>query len=207
VIDPRAQLVAAGYDAMIDTWESWAASIQDDPRHEWCADLTARLRPGACILELGCGGGTRETRELAGRFDVTGIDLSERQLARARKRVPAGDFRCDDFTTIDFEPGSFDAVVSFYAFNHVPRELLAPILGRIATWLEAGGWFMAAFGTTDLEGWTGDFLGAPTFFSSYGAEHNSELVRSAGLAIERDEVVSISEPEGPVAFQWILAQR
>ena len=120
---------------------------------------------------------------------------------------PTGDFRRDDFTTIDFEPASFDAVVSFYAFNHVPRELLAPLLSRIATWLEVDGWFMAAFGTTDLEGWTGDFLGAPTFFSSYQPEHNSELVRSAGLAIERDETVTISEPEGPVAFQWILARR
>ena len=66
---------------------------------------------------------------------------------------------------------------------------------------------MAAFGTSDLEGWTGEFLGAPTFFSSYEPEINSELVRSAGLAIERDEVVSISEPEGPVQFQWILARR
>ena len=103
--DPRVQLVAAGYDAMVDTWESWAASIQDDPRHDWCADLTARLRPGARVLELGCGGGTRETQELAASFAVTGIDLSERQLARARERVPTGDFRRDDFTTIDFDPG------------------------------------------------------------------------------------------------------
>ena len=121
--------------------------------------------------------------------------------------MPTGDFRHDDFTTADFAPASFDAVVSFYAFNHVPRELLAPLLSRIATWLTVGGWFMAAFGTTDLEAWTGDFLGAPTFFSSYQPEHNSELVRDAGLAIERDEIVTISEPEGPVAFQWILARR
>ncbi len=205
--DPRTELVGAGYDAMIDRWESWAGSIHDDPRHEWSAELTARLRPGARVLELGCGGGTRETRELAATFQLTGIDISERQLARARERAPRGDFRRDDFTAVEFGPASFDAVVSFYAFNHVPRELLAPLLSRIATWLEVDGWFMAAFGTTDLEAWTGDFLGAPTFFSSYQPEHNSELVRSAGLAIERDETVTISEPEGPVAFQWILARR
>ncbi len=207
MIDPRAELVAAGYDAMVDRWESWAGSIRDDPRHDWCAELTARLQPGARVLELGCGGGTRETHELSANFDLTGIDLSERQLARARKRVPTGDFRRADFTTVDFDPAAFDAVVSFYAFNHVPRELLAPLLARIATWLNADGWFMAAFGTTDLEGWTGDFLGAPTFFSSYEPEHNSELVRRAGLAIERDEIVTIAEPEGPVEFQWILARR
>jgi SAM-dependent methyltransferase len=205
--DRRTALVGAGYDAMVDTWERWARSIRDDPRHEWCADLAARLRPGARVLELGCGGGTRETHALAASFDLTGIDLSERQLERARKRVPAGEFRHGDFTAVDLAPTSFDAVVSFYAFNHVPRELLGPLLTRIATWLTTAGWFMAAFGSTDLEGWTGEFLGAPTFFSSYEPEINSELVRRSGLSIERDEVVSIAEPEGPVRFQWILARR
>jgi hypothetical protein len=31
---------------------------------------------------------------------------------------------------------------------------------------------MTALGTTDLDGWTGDWLGAPTFFSSYPPEIN-----------------------------------
>ena len=35
---------------------------------------------------------------------------------------------------------------------------------------------------------------------------NSRLVREAGFAIERDEVVEFVEPEGPVQFQWVLAQ-
>ena len=205
--DPRTQLVGAGYDAMVDTWESWAGSIEDDPRHEWTADLIGRLDPGARVLELGCGGGTRETGELAARFALTGIDLSERQLERARGRVPQADFRRGDFTALELEPGSFDAVVSFYAFNHVPRELLAPLLASISAWLASPGWFMGAFGTVDIEGWTGDFLGAPTFFSSYEPEVNSDLVRAAGLAIERDEVVAIAEPEGEARFQWILARR
>jgi hypothetical protein len=62
-------------------------------------------------------------------------------------------------------------------------------------------------GGLDLEGWTGDFLGAPTYFSSYEPAINSGLVRKAGLVIERDEVVSITEPEGKTPFQWILAHR
>jgi hypothetical protein len=31
-------------------------------------------------------------------------------------------------------------------------------------------------------------------------------VRDAGFVVERDEVVSITEPEGKVQFQWILAR-
>ena len=36
--DPRSELVAAGYDAMIDTWEAWKAQITEDPRDTWCAE-------------------------------------------------------------------------------------------------------------------------------------------------------------------------
>lgn len=205
--DPRTRLVGEGYDARVDTWESWVVRIEDDPRHEWAALLSSRLAPGARVLELGCGGGTRETQELAASFEVTGVDLSERQLERARSRAPGARFVHADLTSVEFEPESFDAVVSFYVFNHVPRELLAPLLARCRSWLSPGGWLLTAFGTTDQEAWTGEWLGAPTFFSSFPPATNSQLVRDAGFAIDRDEVVTIIEPEGPVQFQWILASR
>ena len=86
-----------------------------------------------------------------------------------------------DLTGVEFDDGSFDAVVAFYVFNHVPRELLAPLLARVRTWLTDGGYLMAAFGTSDLPEWTGDWLGAPTHFSSFTPEVNSRLVRDAGL--------------------------
>jgi cyclopropane fatty-acyl-phospholipid synthase-like methyltransferase len=204
--DPRTQLVGDGYDQRVDTWEAWAPQVTDDPRHEWAADLAGRIEPGARVLELGCGNGTLETRELAERFTLTGVDLSERQLERARARVPNATFVRDELTTIDFPPRSFEAVVSFYVFNHVPRELLAPLLGRIATWLAPGGFLLSAFGASDLPEWTGDWLGAPTFFSGFEPAVNTQLVGAAGLAIVRDEVVTITEPEGAVSFQWILAR-
>ena len=87
-MDPRTRVVGAGYDAMIETWESWKAGITGDPRAEWCDELLVRLPRGARVIELGCGGGTPETKLLAERFRLTGVDLSPAQLARARTRVP-----------------------------------------------------------------------------------------------------------------------
>jgi hypothetical protein len=43
-------------------------------------------------------------------------------------------------------------------------------------------------------------------FSGHGRATNQELLRSAGFEPVRDEVVSIAEPEGAVAFHWILAR-
>ncbi len=205
--DSRTLLVASGYDAMIDTWEAWKDRIEDDPRAEWCGELFDRLPEGGHVVELGCGGGTAETRSLAARFQLTGVDLSEAQLARARLRVPAAEYIHADLTTVEFPPGTLAAVASFYVLNHVPRELLAPLFGQVHTWLDIGGLFLASLGARDVPGWTGDFLGAPSYFSGYPPETNRRLLADAGFTLVRDEVLTIREPEGDATFHWILGQR
>ena len=204
--DPRTSLVAAGYDAMVDTWEAWKERIEDDPRREWCDELVTRLPEGARVVELGCGGGTDETRSLASRFALTGVDLSEAQLARARERVPEASYEHADLTEVEFPIGSLDGVASFYVLNHVPRELLAPLFGRIHFWLRPGGLLLATLGARDVEGWTGDFLGAPSYFSGFPPETNRRLLADAGFTIVRDALVTIREPEDEATFHWVLAR-
>jgi SAM-dependent methyltransferase len=139
------------------------------------------------------------------REEIVG-DPRHEQVERARAAIPGAEFVCADFTELELPAGSFDAVCSFYVLNHVPRELLAPLLASIHRWLVPGGWFLSAFGASDLPGWTGEWLGADTFFSGFPPEINSQLLRDAEFAVERDEVVSFEEPEGPVQFQWVLAR-
>ena len=205
--DPRTELVGRGYDAIGERFAQWRDLIVGDPRREWEEELVSRLQDGARVLELGCGAGVPDTQRLAARFQVTGVDVSAEQVRRARAAVPEAEFVHADFTALELEPGSFDAVVSFYAFNHVPRELLAPTFARIHGWLVPGGLLMTALGTSDTEAWTGDWLGAPTFFSSFPPETNTRLVREAGFEILRDELVTFREPEGDATFQWVLAMR
>ena len=57
--DSRTRIVGAGYDAMVDTWESWKSQITDDPRAEWCDELLARLPEGARVVELAAAGAHR----------------------------------------------------------------------------------------------------------------------------------------------------
>jgi SAM-dependent methyltransferase len=205
--DPRTRLVGAGYDAVTDTWESWKAQITHDPRAEWCNELLVRLPEDAHVVELGCGGGTPETALLAARFRVTGVDLSEEQLRRARQRIPHAEFVHADLTDIDFPPGSVDAVAAFYSFNHVPRDLLATLYARLHTWLAPGGLLLTTLGVGDSESWIGEWLGTTMYFSSFPAEVNTQMLGAAGFELLRDELVTISEPEGGATFQWILARR
>lgn len=205
--DPRTELVGRGYDVIGERFVEWRDRIVGDPRRWWAEQLSARLADGARVLELGCGAGVPDTRELAAGFRVTGVDISPEQVRRARTSVPEAEFLVGDFTALDLEPASYDAVVSFYAFNHVPRDLLPGLFADIHRWLVPGGLFLVALGTSDTEGWTGDFLGAPTFFSSFPPETNRRLLDEAGFERLLDEVVTFQEPEGEATFQWVLARR
>ena len=205
--DPRTSLVGAGYDAMADTWEDWSSRVTDDPRHDWLEELLAVLPPDARVVELGCGNGTRETHELASRTRLTCVDLSVEQLRRARARVPNAAFVHGDLASIEFDVGSLDAVAAFYVLNHVPRELLASLFARIHDWLRPGGHLLATLGASDLPDWEGEWLGVPMFFSGHPPEVNLQLLRDAGFELVHEEAVTISEPEGAVAFHWMLARR
>lgn len=207
VADPRAQLVGQGYDELGERFDEWQRCVLDDPRERWLNELTSRIWEGARMLELGCGSGLAETRVLALHYQVTGVDVSATQIRRARQNVPSGRFVHADFTMLELPSSSFEAVCSFYAFNHVPRELLSTVFGRVHGWLRPKGYFLASLGAGDIPEWTGEWLGTSMFFSGYEPDANRRLLDEAGFERLLDEVVTLREPQGEATFQWVLAQR
>jgi SAM-dependent methyltransferase len=206
VRDPK-EIVRAGYDAMAERYSSWRVEIEGSPAESWLDELDRRLEDGARVLDLGCGNGEPAGRMLAPRHRYTGVDLSAEQLARARALIPRGELLHGDFTKLDFSAQSFNAVVSVYVFNHVPRAELPPLLQRIEEWLTPAGFLLASFGCSGFEGVEDGWLGVPMFFASYTEDETLDLVRAAGLELERHEVVPIREPEGEARFLWILARK
>jgi len=161
------------------------------------------------VLELGCGGGSPAMVRLAERHRLLGVDISPRQIERARERVPNATFRCADATELVLEPASYDAVVSLYMLGHVPRAEQAPLLGSMATWLRAGGHLLATMGTADADGEVDpDWLGAPMFFASFDEAENRRLLADAGFTVLEAKVIPVEEPgHGLVSFMWILARK
>lgn len=115
-------LVRRGYDAISvayrsDDGEAAGSSAEDVSRYAgWVTELAGLLRPGARVVDLGCGAGIPATRQLADHgLQVTGVDFSAVQLRRARRLVPAACLLQADMTALHFAPASLDAMVSFYA--------------------------------------------------------------------------------------------
>jgi cyclopropane fatty-acyl-phospholipid synthase-like methyltransferase len=198
------EVVEAGYDAIARTYLDWSRKIGDDPREHYLGELDRRLEDNAEVLDLGCGAGVPSTRKLAERHDVTGIDLSGRQLDLARANVPNARFEKADMTAADFEDGSFDAVVAFYSILHVPRAEQPELFAKIARWLKPGGLFLASLGTGTPDR-TEHWLGAEMFFGSNTPARNRELLREH-LEVLVDDLVTMHEPE-PATFHWVLTRR
>ncbi len=85
----------------------------------------ANDRPGQRILEVGVGTGLSLPYFRADSH-LTGIDISEEMLAKARRRVErerlahVDELRVMDAEHLDFEDNSFDAVLALYVASVVP---------------------------------------------------------------------------------------
>lgn len=202
------RIVEQGYDQVAERHRAWSAGIRQDERQRYTRELLDRLPAGARVLELGCGQGTPTTARLAERFDVTGVDISARQLELARQAVPGATFLHADMASLSFPPASFDGVAAFFSLIHVPRAEHAALLERIAGWLRPGGLLVATMGVRDTPGEVeDDWLGAPMYFSHWDAATNRRLVEQAGLRILSAREETADEDGAPVTFLWIVAEK
>jgi SAM-dependent methyltransferase len=202
-------LVRRGYDAISYAYRSDRG--QSDPSRSettatyrgWITDLATRLDSGARVLDIGCGAGVPADRLMvdAG-LDVTGVDISQVQVDRARVLVPEATFVCCDIVDFRLEPQTFDAIVSLYTLIHIPLEDQRVLLSRSLAALRPGGLFLAIVGH---EHWSGveNYLGAPMFWEHTDTATNLAWLREEGFEVLWHRFV----PEGDVGHTLVLAQR
>lgn len=202
------EMVRRGYDAISEAYrnEDGAAassSAEDVSRYAgWVGELAGLLNTGARVLDLGCGAGIPATRELVAQgLKVLGVDFSAVQVRRARRLVPAASLIQADMTELTLQPGSLDAVVSFYALIHVPLADQRVLIPRIRDWLRPGGYALLIVGA---EQWTGteEYLGAPMFWDHADTGSYLRWLEAARLA----QVWHRYVPEGDGGHGLVLAQ-
>lgn len=192
-------LVREGYDQVADLYLKARDQWQPIPH---LARLLARLEAESWILDVGCGAGIPVDSYLTENgHQVIGVDVSPRQIELAARNVPGGRFETRDMQ--DLRAGEFqvDAVVSFYAIFHTPRESHGETIRTLASFLPQGGFVLVTMGASEWEG-EEDFFGAPMWWSHYGPEKNRRLIEAAGFRIIHDEIES-----GDELHQVILAEK
>ncbi|MVP00087.1 class I SAM-dependent methyltransferase [Paenibacillus lutrae] len=109
--------------------------------HVWQA-LLPELRDKS-VLDLGCGYGwhCRYVREQQA-SSVTGIDLSEKMLQKARENTddPSITYIKAPIEDIQFTDSQFDLVISSLAFHYIAS--FGAICQKVYAWLKPGGTFL-----------------------------------------------------------------
>jgi SAM-dependent methyltransferase len=108
----------ASYDLLADHYDAVTGDCA--PEAAFVDDLIKQVNAGAAtMLELACGTGGI-IAALAGRYQVSGLDVAGRMLAVARRKLPAGTpLYVADMT--DFAlPAKFDSIICVYeGVNHL----------------------------------------------------------------------------------------
>jgi 2-polyprenyl-3-methyl-5-hydroxy-6-metoxy-1,4-benzoquinol methylase len=146
---------------------------------------------GKKILDIGCGYGWCEVAFLdKDPKSITGIEISERDLATIRKNVTDSRISTEvsGATSLPFQDASFDTVVSWEVIEHIPVKTESLMFSEANRVLKPGGSF---------------YLSTPhwSFFSNLldpawllvGHRHYSRgrlarYARNAGLSVERVEI-------------------
>jgi len=120
--------IAAHYDDLAD---HWAEIVTTSERSNSLWSVLEAMLPdirGSHALDAGCGAGVFSERLADRGAEVTGVDISERMLVRARERVPEATFHRADITGgLERLPDdSVDVVLCQHVFSHLP-DLTDPL--------------------------------------------------------------------------------
>jgi SAM-dependent methyltransferase len=117
----------ARYDPHVDWYEEFRPSLNEDE-----VDVLRRfLGPGqGRCLDLGCGTGTAIPELTRLGWTVTGVDVAEEMLSRARERAPEAELIQAPAEALPFDDATFDAGVSIW--THTDVDDFAAILREAA---------------------------------------------------------------------------
>ena len=127
----------SNYTAYTNAEKGMEVEIGRRPAIARFSDLT-----GKTVLDFGCGPGTNgaELHRLGAR-QVIGIDISEKELKKAREVDPASTYLHYDGIHLEsaVESYSFDAILASFSICAVPHEDLSHILSDMRRLLVDGG--------------------------------------------------------------------
>jgi ubiquinone/menaquinone biosynthesis C-methylase UbiE len=198
------KIVRDGYNAIATKYLASRTKKSEDLQllDEFSRKLPAKAR----VLDAGCGAGLPVTRYLNEKFDVTGVDFSEKQIELAKKNVSKATFICQDMTELDFPARSFDGICSFYSIIHIPREEHRTLLANFYRMLKPGGITLLCLGAEDLKNdIEEDFHGQCMYWSHYDADTNKSMLNEIGFNIILSKIVPDETYGGMHLF--VLAQK
>lgn len=125
--------------------EDW---FKDHHGDTWWVEGTDKfvsfLKPGALVLDVGCGAGVKSRYLLGKGLKVVGVDFSEKMVEIARREVPDATFRAADIKNLSVLAESFDGILAQAVLLHIPKAEAGAVVKGLRDKLEDGGYLYIA---------------------------------------------------------------
>ncbi len=169
--------------------EDW---FKDHHGDTWWVEGTDKfvsfLKPGALVLDVGCGAGVKSRYLLSKGLKVVGVDFSEKMVEIARREVPDATFRAADIKNLSVLAESFDGILAQAVLLHIPKAEAGAVVKGLRDKLEDGGYLYIAV-KQKREGWKEEEIlkeydygyEYERFFSYFTLPEIQKYVADAGL--------------------------
>jgi len=202
----------SSYDRVADEYvRRMLDELRDKPFDREVLDRFAdAVRGQGAVCDIGCGPG-HVTRYLRDRgVEISGIDISEAMIERARRLNAGIEFQQGDMTSLPVPDGTWVGIVAFYSIIHVSRDEVVATLRELHRTLRPTGLLLLAFHvgteTMHLDEWLGQKVSVD--FVLFTPQEMTLYLRAAGFEIAD---IKEREPYPDIEHQrrraYILARR
>lgn len=184
-------------DALAEKFNNQGARVEDI---DLAFSYISKENPFA--LEIGCGN-ARDAEEILKHTDrYLGVDISEKLINLAHKRLPKATFEVADIETYQF-PHGIDIVFAFASLIHVQKENMRKILQDVHDALNEGGVVFLSFKHSDayIQVTKDDEFGTRTYWY-YSEQDIREIAPQFTF-----EHVNIHDMRGQVWMELLLRKK
>jgi cyclopropane fatty-acyl-phospholipid synthase-like methyltransferase len=223
----KQRLVYLHENATPEYWDQYWRSEGKAPAAGWLNEIVSitskHLRPGARVLEGGCGRADKVKAMAEAGFDAVGVDFAEQVVKQAFVDYPGLDVRLGDVRSLALEDESFDAYWSIGVIEHFwngygdilteAARVLRPggLLFLTAPWLSPYRRYKAHAGGYPVA----DYHAEPDSFFQFALSRDEvcQQLRRAGFEIEKwrgiASAVSLQEDMATLRrpIDWLLGSR
>ena len=163
--------------------EYWDRVRGRDLLEKPCLDkFLAQMRPGASILDIGCGSGEPISRYLIEKgCHVTGVDSSPNLIGMCKSRFPNQDWIAADMRTLALSR-PFDGILAWDSFFHLSPEDQRKMFSIFMSHAKPGTTLMFTSGSSHGEA-IGEFQGEALYHGSLDSSEYRLLLSNNGFDV------------------------
>lgn len=202
IINQQINKIETLYDRVAKEYaEAFARELEKKPKDQEILQRFFReMGNRKPVWDFGCGPGqtTSYLKNLG--MEISGLDLSEKNLEQAGTLHPGIPFRKGNILALDFENEALAGVVAFYAIVHFTEEQVGLAFREVFRVLHLGGVFLLTFHIGEETLHLEEFLGKKVEidFMFFSPDFISRCLKDSGF--ERIEVIE-REPYPGVEYQ------